>query len=186
MLLAQEEGARREVAARRQALQRGRDRDEPHVAGALRELVQRRQPFRHQVGVRRELVVGERFPVRQAVHGQRRIEPGDLVAQAFRILRGLRDHEDRLRACGEPRDPESVGGARAGDRGPAHLAYATTTGILPIFARHCAGPVLCTALPSVSTATVTGMSFTSNSWMASMPRSAKASTRAFLIDLDTR
>ena len=30
-------------------------------------------------------------------------------------------------------------------------------------ARHCAGPVLCTAPPLESTATVTGMSFTSNS-----------------------
>ena len=42
-------------------------------------------------------------------------------------------------------------------------AYTTATGILPIFARHSAGPVLWTALPVESTATVTGMSFTSNS-----------------------
>jgi hypothetical protein len=38
-----------------------------------------------------------------------------------------------------------------------------TTGIFPIFARHSAGPDLCTALPSLSTATVTGMSLTSSS-----------------------
>ena len=40
---------------------------------------------------------------------------------------------------------------------------ATTTGILPIFACHSFGPVWCTLLPRLSTATVTGMSCTSNS-----------------------
>jgi hypothetical protein len=37
------------------------------------------------------------------------------------------------------------------------------TGILPIFACHSFGPVWCTEVPLESTATVTGMSFTSNS-----------------------
>ena len=45
----------------------------------------------------------------------------------------------------------------------ARSRQATATGIFPIFARHSAGPDLCTALPPESTATVTGMSFTSNS-----------------------
>ena len=40
---------------------------------------------------------------------------------------------------------------------------ATLTGILPIFACHSLGPVMCTELPCESTATVTGMSLTSNS-----------------------
>ena len=40
---------------------------------------------------------------------------------------------------------------------------ATTTGILPILACHSFGPVWCTLLPRLSTATVTGMSCTSNS-----------------------
>ena len=162
-LLAQEEGARGEVAARRQALERRRHRDDPHVARPLGELVQGGEPLRHQVGVRRELVVGQDLPVGQAVDGERRVEPGDLVAQPLGVLRRLRDDEDGPRAPREARDPESVGRARAGDRGPCHLAYATTTGIFPIFARHSAGPVLWTALPPASTATVTGMSFTSNS-----------------------
>jgi hypothetical protein len=38
-----------------------------------------------------------------------------------------------------------------------------TTGILPIFTRHSAGPVSCTEVPLLSTATVTGMSCTVNS-----------------------
>jgi hypothetical protein len=37
------------------------------------------------------------------------------------------------------------------------------TGTLPIFPHHSRGPVVCTAVPSLSTATVTGMSLTSNS-----------------------
>jgi len=41
--------------------------------------------------------------------------------------------------------------------------YSTTTGIFPIRACHSFGPVLCTDSPVESTATVTGMSCTSNS-----------------------
>src|SRR5882672_2190870 len=37
------------------------------------------------------------------------------------------------------------------------------TGTFPIFPHHSRGPVVCTAVPSLSTATVTGMSLTSNS-----------------------
>ena len=47
-------------------------------------------------------------------------------------------------------------------RAPA-VAQATATGILPIQACHSFGPVSCTLAPRASTATVTGMSLTSNS-----------------------
>ena len=40
---------------------------------------------------------------------------------------------------------------------------ATATGIFPIFACHSLGPVMCADVPPESTATVTGMSTTSNS-----------------------
>jgi len=56
-------------------------------------------------------------------------------------------------------DTSALSVLRAGRR----LAQATATGILPIFACHSFGPVLCTLVPSLSTATVTGMSLTSNS-----------------------
>jgi hypothetical protein len=45
----------------------------------------------------------------------------------------------------------------------SELAYSTTTGILPIRDCHWRGPVMCTDSPLESTATVTGMSRTSNS-----------------------
>ncbi len=41
--------------------------------------------------------------------------------------------------------------------------YATATGIFPILACHSRGPVVCTEVPCASTATVTGISLTSNS-----------------------
>src|SRR3989442_3656114 len=55
-----------------------------------------------------------------------------------------------------------------------------------IFFDHSAGPVLCTEIPFESTATVTGMSCTSNSLIASMPKSPKASTPALRIALATK
>ncbi|CAE6746937.1 hypothetical protein CFBP6600_29930 [Xanthomonas arboricola pv. corylina] len=45
----------------------------------------------------------------------------------------------------------------------SRVTYSTTTGILPMRDCHCRGPVLCTDSPVESTATVTGMSLTSNS-----------------------
>ncbi len=46
---------------------------------------------------------------------------------------------------------------------PQPEAYSTVTGILPMRACHSLGAVLCTLVPLESTATVTGMSRTSNS-----------------------
>ena len=45
----------------------------------------------------------------------------------------------------------------------ASLAHSTVSGILPMRRCHSRGPVSCTDVPLASTATVTGMSFTSNS-----------------------
>ncbi len=50
-----------------------------------------------------------------------------------------------------------------GARGGGRWRYDTTTGIFPIRACHSFGPVWCTDSPAESTATVTGMSCTSNS-----------------------
>ena len=48
-------------------------------------------------------------------------------------------------------------------RNPATADQPTVTGILPMRACHSRGPVWCTLVPPASTATVTGMSCTSNS-----------------------
>ncbi len=64
------------------------------------------------------------------------------------------------------RRPKASDHARTGDcagvRRKADQA-STTTGILPMRDCHSRGPVLCTDSPLESTATVTGMSLTSNS-----------------------
>lgn len=51
----------------------------------------------------------------------------------------------------------------ADEAGTAQKPQATVTGILPMRACHSLGPVSCTLVPAESTATVTGMSLTSNS-----------------------
>ncbi|CAM3768152.1 hypothetical protein BOFL111202_22270 [Bordetella flabilis] len=60
------------------------------------------------------------------------------------------------------RAPHAAGFTRRGVQ-PVPEPQATATGILPILACHSRGPVVCTEVPWASTATVTGMSFTSNS-----------------------
>jgi hypothetical protein len=50
-----------------------------------------------------------------------------------------------------------------GNKSQSGGCQTVATGILPIFACHSAGPVLWTDVPLESTATVTGMSTTSNS-----------------------
>ena len=60
-----------------------------------------------------------------------------------------------------------AGDQAAGEDGPdcRPIRHAAVTGIFSstIFFDHSAGPVVCTDVPLASTATVTGMSFTSNS-----------------------
>jgi hypothetical protein len=63
-----------------------------------------------------------------------------------------------------PVRPIKKTGARGpGSRSTMKGAQAVATGILPIFACHSFGPVWCTEVPFESTATVTGISATSNS-----------------------
>ena len=95
------EGPPREIGARRQALQRGRDGDDAHVEVAVGELPQGRKALRDQVGVRRELVVGQDLPVGEPVDAKLRIEPRDLLAQPLGVLR--RGGEDEQRGRGAAR-----------------------------------------------------------------------------------
>src|SRR6185436_14614894 len=105
---------------------------------------------------------------REAVHAQVRVEPLDLRAQPFGIERRGGQHEEGAALARAARKVQRVRGTGEGPvvrarrgRAGSLAAQTTATGILPIFARHSAGPLLCTELPPESTATVTGMSFTS-------------------------
>ncbi len=86
LALAEEERVRGQERRRRQAHQRGGGRHHQHVALAVADLVQRGQAFGHQILVRRERVVGQRFPVGQQVAGQLAVgEPRDFIEQALAI-----------------------------------------------------------------------------------------------------
>ena len=124
--LLDEEGVGGEVFARRQPVQRGRSRHDQHVQFAAHQCVQRFQPFRHQVVVRRELIVGQGFPVRQLEAAQRRREPAQFVDQALCVHRTCRDDDqrrtgvfrkagerERLGATGQRRPIDAAGRARA-------------------------------------------------------------------------
>lgn len=65
--------------------------------------------------------------------------------------------------------------------------YAPTTVLKRTYdRRHFAGPVSWMDRPLASTATMTGISFTSNSWIASIPRSSNATTLAERMDFEIR
>lgn len=81
---------------------------------------------------------------------------------AGRMARGLERAEELTEELTEEL-AEELTERRAAWRRPSRLPYSAATGILPIFACHSAGPVLWTEVPLLSTATVTGMSLTSNS-----------------------
>jgi hypothetical protein len=61
--------------------------------------------------VRRELVVGQRLPVRQQAHAQLAREPGELLHQALRIERRRGDEGERLFLRRQTSDRQRVGGA---------------------------------------------------------------------------
>ncbi len=111
--LLDEERVAGEVRRRRDALQGGRRRHDRDVAVTGGDAVERRQPLRDEIVVRREAVVGQRLPVgqeRDALVGR---EPRDLVAQALRLERGRADDRKRSAQRRQACERERVG--RAGE-----------------------------------------------------------------------
>jgi hypothetical protein len=119
LALLEEEGVPGDIGGRAQAHQRGGRGHHRDIELAALDAVERGEALGHQVLVRRELVVGQRFPVGQQAHAQRRREPGDLLDQALRIQRGRRDHRQRLFAGREPREDERIRRAREPGVAPA-------------------------------------------------------------------
>jgi hypothetical protein len=113
--LLEEEGVADQVAGRRHARQRSGGGDDQHFAFAARNGVERCQSFGDQVLMRREAVVGQRFPVRQQMRAQRRREPADLLLQTLGVERARRNDQQDLAWPRQFGDCERVG--RAGERG---------------------------------------------------------------------
>ena len=116
--LLDEKRERREIRGRRQSVQRRRRRDDHHIAIAARHAVERCKPFRHQILMRRKVIVRQRFPVGQDGDLQPGSEPRDFGGEALRGQRiGADDRRQlpTLRGIGRGlRKRQSVG--RAGER----------------------------------------------------------------------
>ena len=92
LALLEEEGVRGEKARRPDARQcRGR-RSNQHIALSLGDRIQRRQSLRDQILMWREVVVGQGFPVRQQMHFEFGLEPGNFFLQALRFDRAGGNH----------------------------------------------------------------------------------------------
>ncbi|VXB96183.1 hypothetical protein BURKHO8Y_170379 [Burkholderia sp. 8Y] len=115
--LALREGERigREKRRGRHAIERRRRRHDENVAASFAEIVQRREPLRHEILVRRKRVVRQRFPVRQEPHAGVRREVGQFDREALRIDSARADYRQKrhgLAMRGEiARDGERIGGA---------------------------------------------------------------------------
>ncbi len=115
LALLEEERARREIGWRAQAHERGLRGDYGEVELAALDAVERRQPLRDEVLVRREAVVGQRLPVGQQAHAQLRREPRDFLDKALRVQRTRAHGENGLGARGKLGEGERI--RRAGEPG---------------------------------------------------------------------
>jgi hypothetical protein len=108
--LLHEEGMAGEEGRRRQARDRGRGRRDQYLAFVARHCIERRQPFRDQVLMRREIVIGQGLPVRQQMHAQVGREPADFLGEALRFERTGRHHREQGAGPGKLRQRQRVGG----------------------------------------------------------------------------
>ncbi len=100
--LAQEERERREIVARREPVERRRRRDDEHVAFSAGDPVQRCEPLRDEVLVRREVVVGQGLPIGQQRDPELGREPGQLVGESLGGKRIGADHREQALAARAP------------------------------------------------------------------------------------
>jgi hypothetical protein len=100
-----------EVLDRREAVERGGDRDDNRVEIALHQLVERGEPARNQVLVRRELVVGQRFPVGEEVDLEALLKERDFLEQPLCLLGSCSKDGERPPRARELREQEGIGGA---------------------------------------------------------------------------
>ena len=124
------QGVRFDEAARREPLQQGVDRHDPHAASSARQLRERAKPCRGDVRMRREAVIRQRLEVRKHVHRSRCArEERNLLAQRLGrpgvfgddderprgLYRGFGDGESRCRAVeSAPLDEGRSGGGQQG------------------------------------------------------------------------
>ena len=118
LTLLEEERIGGKVRGRSEPVERRCDRNDEDIALSGLDVVQGCQTLRDQVLVGRELIIGQRLPVRQQMHPQFRRKERDLVAQPLGVERLGAKHRQRTLLTGEllcclgehPRVPRSCGG----------------------------------------------------------------------------
>jgi len=117
--LLQEEAVGGEELDRRQALERGGHRHDQHIADVMRDVVERGEPLGNEILVRRKIIVGQRFPVREQIDAQPGLEEGQFLREALAVERLAGEDGKRPAAAGEGSDRERVAGAlQATDQKP--------------------------------------------------------------------
>ena len=97
-------------ARRGQPVKRRGDRHHRDIEGCVRDLIERGEALRYQVLMRGKTVVRQGFPVRQQEHAQVGREEGQLHAQAFSVLCGLGQDQQRPDAAQKRGERQGVGG----------------------------------------------------------------------------
>src|SRR6266853_1118467 len=115
----QKEAVPGEERRRTQAREGGRSGNDGDVEILAHDAVKGREALRHQVVVRREMIVGQGLPVGQEQHRKLRREPRDLVLQPLRLGRLGAENHGRTRASRETRERQRV--ARAVQAGGARV-----------------------------------------------------------------
>ena len=125
LALLEGEGVGRHELRRGQPIDGGRGRHQQDVQLALHGRPQRGQTLGNQVLVRREAVVGQRFPIRQQADAQLRAEPRDFVEQALGIVGIGCDDGEQLAgmAAGDFSQRQGIRGTRQGRQIDARTSF---------------------------------------------------------------
>ena len=120
----EEKGISRQISRRGKAIGGRRRRHQQHVAFAAHDAVERRQPFRNEIVVRRKAVVRQRFPVRQQTHAQTGCKPRDFIEQTLRIVGARRQYGEQRVFAGLKRQLRDLQRVRRAGKGRQHGAFA--------------------------------------------------------------
>ncbi len=129
---------------RRQAIDCGRRRNKQDFHIALQRRPQGGEALGNQILMRRKMVVGQRFPVRQQAHLEAGREPRDFIQQPLRIGRAGRDHRQqpplalrgqfgkrqRIRRTGQQRQIDTGAGLGQGGEGKVRAVPVRNQGII--------------------------------------------------------
>jgi hypothetical protein len=119
LALSEEERVSGEVLNGRQPVERRRHRHDRDVELTVHHLVERGEPLRDEIAVRREMIVRQRFPIGKEMHLQRRVEERNFFEQALRVRGAFGDDEHGASARRETGNSERVARSVQGGRVPA-------------------------------------------------------------------